>query len=116
MNPVGYRIQLNKTDLNGNPVKAVLEAKNISDESVRAVYTRNESTAGSAMIYLKNGEEHNWQIKELSVSSPYVNILKDKVINVTTKWEDEALTVTKWDIDGDSNSEYKKYVDVVTEK
>ena len=116
VNPVGYRIQLNKTDLNGNPVKAVLEAKNISDESVRAVYTRNESTAGSAMIYLKNGEEHNWQIKELSVSSPYVNILKDKVINVTTKWEDEALTVTKWDIDGDSNSEYKKYVDVVTEK
>ena len=116
VNPVGYRIQLNKTDLNGNPVKAVLEAKNISDESVRAVYARNESTAGSAMIYLKNGEEHNWQIKELSVSSPYVNILKDKVINVTTKWEDKALTVTKWDIDGDSNSEYKKYVDVVTEK
>ena len=117
VNPVGYRIQLNKTDLNGNPVKAVLEAKNISDESVRAVYARNESTARSAaMIYLKNGEEHNWQIKELSVSSPYVNILKDKVINVTTKWEDEALTVTKWDIDGDSNSEYKKYVDVVTEK
>ena len=75
--------------MNGNPVKAVLEAKNISDESVRAVYARNESTAGSAMIYLKNGEEHNWQIKELSVSSPYVNILKDKVINVTTKWEDK---------------------------
>ena len=117
VNPVGYRIQLNKTDLNGNPVKAVLEAKNISDESVRAVYARNESTARSAaMIYLKNGEEHNWQIKELSVSSPYVNILKDKVINVTTKWEDEALTVTKWDIDGDSNSKYKKYVDVITEK
>ena len=116
-NPIGYVVRLNKKDLNGNDVKASITAVNKTDSRAKSISMYYETTKSSGgAVYMKDGEEHTWEIKETAASSPYTNILKDKVVNVITKWDNQSLVVKNWNIDGNANSEYKKYVDVSTQK
>ena len=118
-NPPSYKIQLNKKDINGNDAKAEIKAYNktlypnavnpMAELSYKTTYT-----SGRHMI-IEKGETQVWQIEESDTSSPYINILKGKFINVRVNFIDSGLNIISWDIDGDENSEYKKYVNISTE-
>ena len=135
INPDGYKIRLNKTDMAGNPIDtAILEASyngsrvlsmnRIYDQAGYSHDMTGESTKTSDnYIGISKNETQTWKIYEYMVASPYRNVLAGKYIEVKVKSDNNGnITVDKnWTIKNNNNSELqadelnelKKYVSKV---
>ena len=119
INPPEYYIEVNKRDISSNTgVVALISAYNKDVDANRPIcQLQNETTnSGNPIIIKSNGQVDTWEIVEEAVADPYINIFKDKKIYVKTKYENSKLSVLSYNVDGDENSELKKYIEVTTEK
>ena len=132
-NPKGYKVRLNKTDSEGNPVDtAIIEAfheneravaMNIEYDSAGNPHTMSGmSTVTSDESYaIVPGTEQVWKIYENGVSAPYYNILgTDKYIEVKVKADKQGVMSTTYTIKNKSDdttpsnlNELLKYIDKV---
>ena len=119
INPPEYYIELNKKDSNGKTgVVAVINAYNRAVDATKPICQLQNETTGSGIpvIIKSSGQIDTWEIVEEAAADPYINIFKDKKIYVKTKYENSKLSVLSYNVDGDENSELKKYIEVTTEK
>ena len=119
INPPEYYIELNKKDSNGKTgVVAVINAYNRAVDATKPICQLQNETTGSGIpvIIKSSGQIDTWKIVEEAAADPYINIFKDKKIYVKTKYENSKLSVLSYNVDGDENSELKKYIEVTTEK
>ncbi len=119
INPPEYYIELNKKDSNGKTgVVAVINAYNRAIDATKPICQLQNETTGSGIpvIIKSSGQIDTWEIVEEAAADPYINIFKDKKIYVKTKYENSKLSVLSYNVDGDENSELKKYIEVTTEK
>ncbi len=119
INPPQYYIEVNKRDISSNTgVVALISAYNREVNATKPICRLQNETTGSGgpVIIKSSGQVDTWEIVEEAVTDPYINIFKDKKIYVKTKYENSKLSVLSYNVDGDENSELKKYIEVTTEK
>ena len=127
-NTYGYKVRLNKTDTNGKPVQANIEAylnaynkeqntyEFTGDKrkcAINGTYTipgtsQTQTVTGETTHlsedYIIPGETQTWTIVERGVKSPYYNIFENKYIDVEVEMNDQYELVVKGYTIKDSNT------------
>ena len=81
-NPMQYKVRLNKTDTLGNPLEGailqIMEGRNVWSSNGESSYEITKED-------IKIGDQIEFNITEISTEKPYVNILKNRYINLIVR-------------------------------
>lgn len=134
-NPMGYKVRLNKTDVNDSPITSAVMDAYIGDKkyvslnasvdgqgSSHISYT--DSSAISDGIVINKGEQQVWKVYERATQAPYQNILgNNRYLEVKVKRSDTgALSINgNWtiknsngsNVSGSELTNIKKYISKV---